>query len=258
MLSKKELLGYVGEFNLQQTEKDYLQNLVLWGIYATVSKGLIFKGGTALHKVYGLNRFSEDLDFTLNLHVNNEIEEEKLILKQIEKGMNLVNSFYSLSFDINQKANSIAYKLKIQGPLYHKSQSIETIGIDISKRENLILPTDVIPIIPIYKDLSMYLPIVMNLDEMLAEKVRAILTRKRPRDLYDLYFILHKGGKVSKPVIAKKLEIYSLKFSTKIFLKRIDELEALWGELSYLFKTVPEFKVTAEYVKNIFITLTPY
>jgi len=253
MLSRKELSGYVGQFNLQQTEKDYLQHLVLWGMYSYISKNLIFKGGTALQKVYGLDRFSEDLDFTLNLPLNHGIDTEKSVREKIERGLKLVNSFYTLSYEKIKKNNSVNYKLKIRGPLYEKLQSIETIKIETGKRESVLLPTKVVPIIPVYRDLSVYLPIVMNINEMLAEKVRAILTRKQPRDLYDLYFILHKSGEILKSIIAKKLEPYSLEFSIKTFLERIDELKPLWYELAYLLKQVPEFDDVTEYVKNKFI-----
>ena len=45
-------------------EKDYLLEMVLF-LIKEHGKDLIFKGGTALYKLYSLNRFSEDLDFTL-------------------------------------------------------------------------------------------------------------------------------------------------------------------------------------------------
>ena len=48
-----------------QIEKDYVLSWILWGIasHAELTKKLIFKGGTALKKVYFEDyRFSEDLD----------------------------------------------------------------------------------------------------------------------------------------------------------------------------------------------------
>ena len=47
-----------------QQEKHYIQTIALRSIYASTND-LAFKGGTCLWFFHGLNRFSEDLDFTL-------------------------------------------------------------------------------------------------------------------------------------------------------------------------------------------------
>jgi hypothetical protein len=52
-----------GIANLGNAEKDYFQDLLLLAV-SRESPGLVFKGGTALFKLHGLDRFSEDLDFT--------------------------------------------------------------------------------------------------------------------------------------------------------------------------------------------------
>src|SRR5262245_933032 len=56
-----------GGVNQIVVERDYAQSYVLLGIAATpaLRDSLVFKGGTALKKVYfGHYRFSEDLDFS--------------------------------------------------------------------------------------------------------------------------------------------------------------------------------------------------
>lgn len=53
-------------------EKDYVLDWILWGISQNdyLRSRLIFKGGTALHKMYFSDwRFSEDLDFTTTTQV---------------------------------------------------------------------------------------------------------------------------------------------------------------------------------------------
>ncbi|WP_062107598.1 nucleotidyl transferase AbiEii/AbiGii toxin family protein [Bacillus niameyensis] len=61
-------------------DKDYFVSLLLKNI-ARESPNVIFKGGTSLSKCYGvINRFSEDIDITLNLNsnaTNREKEHEK-------------------------------------------------------------------------------------------------------------------------------------------------------------------------------------
>ena len=62
----------------QQIEKDYILSWILKGIaqHEQLSKVIVFKGGTALKKIYFEDyRFSEDLDFTL---INNDISNEQI------------------------------------------------------------------------------------------------------------------------------------------------------------------------------------
>src|SRR3989344_3200217 len=76
IISKDELKKYAKmlKMNLGHAEKDYFQNILLFILYQEYGNDIIFKGGTALKKCYGLNRFSEDLDFTCQ----NKISTEKL------------------------------------------------------------------------------------------------------------------------------------------------------------------------------------
>lgn len=71
MLSKYDIKNKVDETNAM---KEIIQEIVLCGL----SRGgffdvAVFYGGTALRIFYGLNRFSEDLDFAL-LEPNKEFD----------------------------------------------------------------------------------------------------------------------------------------------------------------------------------------
>lgn len=53
-------------FNSALIEKDYFCSLILAYLYSAGGPNLIFKGGTALNKIYaGFYRLSEDLDFSI-------------------------------------------------------------------------------------------------------------------------------------------------------------------------------------------------
>ena len=118
MLTKRDLLDVPLEFNLYQKEKDYLQHLILSRIYSKADSGLVFKGGTSLQKVFGLNRFSEDLDFTT---------QENFELDKLEKGISELENFYPTTFERIQKNQSITYKIKIEGPLYDDPRSLQIV-----------------------------------------------------------------------------------------------------------------------------------
>lgn len=75
MLSRAELEKFMSVlgFNIWQVERDYLQHLFLMLLSRHAGNELVFKGGTSLQKVYGLNRFSIDIDFTQNSDLDIEL-----------------------------------------------------------------------------------------------------------------------------------------------------------------------------------------
>ena len=50
---------------------------------------------------------------------------------------------------------------------------------------------------------------VLRVDELLAEKVRAVMTRDKPRDVYDVWLLLRNGVKLDKGLVEKKLRTSS-------------------------------------------------
>ena len=74
--------------NIQETEqalREIMQEITLAGLYrANFYKHAAFYGGTALRIFYGLNRFSEDLDFSL-LEKNTDFELESFFNSVVEE-----------------------------------------------------------------------------------------------------------------------------------------------------------------------------
>ena len=64
-LDELKKISSIKRLNIKNTERDYLLELILFILYKHIGRKMIFKGGTALYKLYGLDRFSQDLDFTL-------------------------------------------------------------------------------------------------------------------------------------------------------------------------------------------------
>ncbi|MCL4376519.1 nucleotidyl transferase AbiEii/AbiGii toxin family protein [Candidatus Parvarchaeota archaeon] len=244
MLTKNELLEYRIWPNRYQLEKDYLQYIVLAEIFKRSKGKLVFKGGTALQKCYGLDRFSEDLDFTAD-----SMDE----IKGVEEALQAITRLYGASFKKSENEVSVSFNLKIEGPLFEKPQSMQTIIIEISKREKVLRKPLLIRLIPKYRDLEAQLVVVMDKDEILAEKARALLTRRRARDLYDTYFLLNKGAKIDFELINKKLEYYSKKFDLSVLVSRINDLKSEWNkELGILMEYPPDFQEMAEFVLRSF------
>ena len=63
-----ETLAKKYKINATTIFREYLQILFLQKLYQkTPSQNIFFKGGTAIHLIYGAPRFSEDLDFSVAL-----------------------------------------------------------------------------------------------------------------------------------------------------------------------------------------------
>jgi len=226
MLDYEELekIAKLKRLSIINAEKDYLQDLVLFSIYSNVGKKLAFKGGTCLYKIYKLNRFSEDLDFALTKKLDmkkicNEIISDLILLD--------INSRIK---EIKEYKNEINIRLVLNGPLYKGSKETQCfIPLNISMKEGVLLEPKKESIIPLYRELPSFEIFAMQEKEILAEKVRAILTRMKPRDIYDLWFLLVRKDIVfDTRMINKKLALYNLKFNFEEFRNRIGKMRVLW------------------------------
>ena len=241
MLDYKELehVSRLKRLSLMNTEKDYLQDLMLFSIYSHIGKELIFKGGTCLYKIYKLDRFSEDLDFTLNKKIN-----IKKVSNKIISDLSLLNIKSKIK-EIKEYKNELNIRFILNGPLYKGNKETQCfIPLNISIKEKVILEPEDSSVVSLYKELPTFKIFTMQEKEILAEKVRAISTRKKPRDIYDLWFLLVvKNIFFDIKMINEKLSLYSLKYNVKEFLDRINEMKNLWEtDLKYLtIGDLPDF-----------------
>jgi len=241
-----EQLKYALGFTIWQAEKDYLQHLFLLFLSRRSKGELIFKGGTALQKAHGLGRFSIDLDFNLG-------QPDFDIGGLLEKIASDMSRFgYNAVFGVQDGKSSKPSFLKVKGPLYEGTEkTLSTLRIDVSMREATLLEPRVINIIPLYPDLPPYFATVMALEEILGEKIRAIMCRASARDVYDLWFLFNKNVKPDLPLINKKLEYCNMKFDKKAFLEAVDNRKEAWeSELGQLLQHVPEFSPARNYIAN--------
>ncbi len=179
-----------------------------------------FKGGTACYFVYGLDRFSVDLDFDL---LNKE--KEDMVKKRLLK--------------ILTKYGRIKTKKSIKVVYAEEQQALK---IDLSSRyENNKLNTYEI------KDIVSGLPLkVLRKEDIFAHKLIALIDRSSSganknrfianRDIYDIYFFLKHNWGLNKKIIKEQTgkntqdylqDVLSFikKYSNKInILERLGEL----------------------------------
>jgi len=215
-----------------QQQVHYFQAIVLG---AVSNFNLVFKGGTYLWFCHKLPRFSEDLDFTIKEDINTNKLRKTIIDTLYNYGAEAeIKTKKMINKDI-----SLGFRIDIKGLFYTgKPQSKTYISIDISKREKPILDIKPCRLQLDYYEMPEFYVNVLDLREVFAEKVRAVLTRNKGRDLYDLYFLIEKGYDFDIDLINEKLKYCNLKFDKNIFLKKVVEMQKTYKtDISNLTKS---------------------
>ncbi|RLJ02580.1 MAG: hypothetical protein DRP10_00770 [Candidatus Aenigmatarchaeota archaeon] len=233
----KEILLNIGKKkglkNREHIEKDYFQDKLLYYIFK-LSNNLVFKGGTALYKLYNMPRFSEDLDFTL---LDPKENTEDKIVKIAEK--------LDAEINIKKLKTSLLFKLRFNGIL----TSYNTVRIDVSLRNKVLLGFNLKNYVPDYIDIKPFSLKILKLKEMVAEKIHSLLARKNARDLYDLFFLL-RISEFDKKLAKEKLKIFGMRFNSNLIKKRINEIKPIWEvELKpFVLEELPDFNVVKDFV----------
>lgn len=222
MIKKEEILDLSRQLGLFPTtiEKDYVLGWILAGIvnHSAIAKDWVFKGGTCLKKCYfGNYRFSEDLDFTLLKSNQVNVDFLEAVFDQIgewvyaESGIHL-DAFRFEIYRNKSEGLSVQGRFKFQGPLRQKT-NFPTIKLDLTSDEIVVLPPEIRPILHDYSDGPIDTSGILCYpkDEVFSEKLRALMQRSRPRDLYDVVHLFQK----QKLDLATVKEVATQKFQFK-------------------------------------------
>lgn len=221
MIDKPTLIKLAKLYNLRpwQQEKRYLQSLIL---AALSEHPLVFKGGTYLYFFHGLDRFSEDLDFTSSGSL------PEALAGDVSESLRLFGVQNSARVE-SDDMRGYSFRIGARGPLYTSPEETSYVYVEISRREHALTRP-----MPLRLDYSAYgVPVKMlggmALEEVAAEKVRAIVSRDKARDLYDLAFLVRgKGVRFDRAMVEEKLAYYGATFDQGALADRLDAKEALW------------------------------
>jgi predicted nucleotidyltransferase component of viral defense system len=245
MISRRELKQQAMRQGvaLGALEKDYVLTLVLDHIYSEPAwrENLVAKGGTALHKVYLGRRLSLDLDFTAQQPVSLEAIRPTLEIPELQGQVKDVHEYHdALTID----------RLGFVGPLQHPN----SIKIDISFREKVQMAPRQMTVTTSY-GLSFSVT-CMVLEEILAEKVRAALMRRAPRDYFDLWLLLQRQDidfAALPDLIEAKLGTVNRPYEPKGLWAQPDVLERVWNDdLRQLMRDVPAFETMFRELRAMF------
>ncbi len=235
-------------FNERQRIHAAMLRDILIEIFKRHPDNLVFKGGTAISFFYGSRRFSGDIDFS-----STGIENYALIDDSIESFIKNYN--YEIINDwegeILQQQRFRRYHLIFKHGAY---DNIAT-SIDYSVGRCMLEAEK--------KDLSdgyTALKIdVMSPEEILAEKVRTLYTRKKGRDLYDLHYLAAtRKTRISRSVITEKMaeepELKGKRYSFNSFERAVEEIRPYWNDLDSIVNNFDEmmFDTTSKEVLDAF------
>lgn len=202
MITRDQIQSFARQFKTNESTvfREYLQLLFLNKLYKhKESSRIYFKGGTAIHFLFKAPRFSEDLDFTVML---------------AEKDF---NPFINTIFAELEKEEEVSFKERktITGKRFLLTASsvilpyATFINLDFSFREKVWQPEK--------STLDSPYPIIftsfiyhLSAQEICAEKIRALLTRRKGRDFFDLWFLISQGISLNNNLIKEKLLYYRI------------------------------------------------
>jgi predicted nucleotidyltransferase component of viral defense system len=190
-------------------ERDYLLSWLLAGIDQTsiLRESLVFKAGTALKKCFfGDYPFSEDLDFSGLPGAPTGKAMEAAVRDATSSAARLLNELAPVALTCERytekephPGGQEAFAVRAQLPWHRQPQA--RVIIEISVDERVLRPASRRPILHEYGEPLEASVSVYALEEIVAEKLRAILqhieelesrgwSRSRARDYYDLWRIL--------------------------------------------------------------------
>ena len=239
-----------------QAEKDYIILCVLSGLAkaGVHEAGWTFKGGTCLrHCYYAGYRFSEDIDFSCPPTSDNLAAAVSLL----ERTAGLVSNETGVAIDVRAAAQSSGQE-QLEIPLHYSRggvgrQALPAVRVHLTFDEPVLTSAEIRTVEPPYADLGPFRITAYSLREIVAEKLRALLQQQekwpRPRDLYDLWFIICDraepvGGEEMRRLFERKCQVRHIEPDVS---RLSSETLREWNRQAWRNQLAPMMKAAPEY-----------
>ena len=206
-----------------QVERDYVIVCLLSAISKEVgpSAEWVFRGGTCLRHCYCEGyRFSEDIDFTCRPGLGSVAKAPSLVAASLETMRN-ENGLETTISRIEAPPNESQLEIAVQysrGDL--RRQALPSVKVHLTFDEPILTDPEFRDVRQTYEDISPFNIWAYGMSEIIAEKMRSLLQQQdkwpRPRDLYDLWYVLCHRGEVLSPAVCLNL------FAQKCRVRNID------------------------------------
>jgi len=202
---------------LDMVEQDLIINRALVCLYGNqkIKDSLIFRGGTALNKIYlkPATRYSEDLDFVQKKReMPGEVIEAiraaldwlgKANYSQTEQSVKLVYRYNSI--------NNLKMRLKIEINVAEHFQVMDINNATFGFESEWFSGESIVA--------------VNQLEELMATKIRALYQRRKGRDLFDLWIVFGKNlANIDETlnIFKKYCDHSKIKISKDLFLQNLE------------------------------------
>lgn len=242
MIPAREMKEKARELGVPEStiERDYAQN---WLLRHLSNLGMALKGGTGIRKAYIRDyRFSDDLDFTLLGGMKNES-----LKTQVVSAVRDAKEKSGITFDegVVLKENPNGYEIIVYFRILRGAGSPLRMKLDITnpEKEKILLPIQKRNIFHSYSDDFASSVSVYSLEEITAEKIRALFERTRPRDLYDICYL---WGKIDKEkvlnILPEKCVIRGVSIDGRLLVDRKSDFGNAWrSSLQHQLQKLPDF-----------------
>lgn len=229
-------------------EKDYVNSWILYALFqSSFADKLLFKGGTALSKLYFPQRwrFSEDLDFTVISKIEN-------LIPDLERSLSETSDLSGIGFRIRDAHKNPDYtqiKIQYDAILAQKNTTKLDLFWDELVHFSYVESTYTFEDVPEF-DIRHY-----SLEEIFVEKLRSLFQRARARDYFDLYWLIEFKDfdcKRIKEALEEKASFKGLEITRSEFpnQKEIEEVRNYWDRaLDRLTSSKPDFDKVMETIK---------
>ena len=251
MITKQEILDRAREWRLRPdvVEKDYVLGWVLAAMsrHPEISRHWILKGGTCLKKCFlETYRFSEDLDFSLTPEAEYTADGMRRTAIRIAEDVRALSGIEMPASEIvvherRDKLSRLTFQVRLpyRGPLAIPVSP--RLLLDITQHEVIVDDPDSRIVLHPYPD---SLPVdatiqTYSIEELMAEKTRALFERARPRDLYDVVYLAFSGEHLdfdrSRRIWLEKCRSKSLHAPSRAelveIIRKSEEIRADWRSM---------------------------
>jgi predicted nucleotidyltransferase component of viral defense system len=173
--------------------------------------------------VYSGNRYSEDLDF----NGPNDVTTLRALWDEIVVGLETFGVVAEMRNDWISDVG-FSFDISFRGPLYDgHDRSKGKVRIDVNRRlEEVETHRELVT--SEYDDVRPFIVTVLTLEHLLAEKVRALLVRGKPRDLYDIWLLLRQGVQPDSNLMERKLGLYEMKWEPSRLKQALERVRSEW------------------------------
>ncbi len=255
MMTRAQLQRIAGheKVGLGVLEKDYVITEVLrsLGVVRPMANTFVFKGGTALRKVYfPAWRYSEDLDFTVTEGFPTSNLEEHL--QDWYRTVEADSGVRVATRDVHKPDGFARVRIQFQGPLGQPA----TIFMDLTFDEPVLVEPVRRAILTEPFPLEPGRILVYALEELAAEKLRSILERGESRDYYDVWRLLRDHADALDQQLTRRLYVQkcahkhlkNADIEALLDPERVAGAERYWNaDLPRQLESLPDFRaVVAE------------